>query len=106
MNPYDTDAQVLGASLNALIPNLARGVYGEVGVLTDNDIRQYARTIPNLTQTNDVNNAVLALTLDTVAGGYKRQLQTLAAAGKDVSGFSGLYDSIKAESDAIKSQIP
>lgn len=106
LNPYDTDAQVLTASLNALIPNLARGVYWEVGVLTDNDIRQYARTIPNLTQTNDVNNAVLALTLDTVAWGYKRQLQTLAAAGKDVSGFAGIYDSLKAQSDWIKSNIP
>ena len=81
-------------------------VYGEVGVLTDNDIRQYAKTIPNLKQTNDVNNAVLALTLDTIAGGYKRQLQTLAAAGKDVSGFAGLYESIKAQADSIKSSIP
>lgn len=106
LNPYDTDAQVLTASLNALIPNLARGVYGEVGVLTDNDIRQYSKTIPNLTQTNDVNNAVLALTLDTIAWGYKRQLQTLAAAWKDVSWFSGIYESLKAQSDSIKSQIP
>jgi hypothetical protein len=51
-----------------------------VGVLTDNDIRLYAQTIPNLRQTKDVQKAVLAMTLDVVAGGYKRQLQTLAAA--------------------------
>jgi len=106
MNPYDTDAQTLASSLNWLIPNLARWVYGEVWVLTDNDIRIYARTVPNLTQTNDVNNAVLALTLDTIAWGYKRQLQTLAAAWKDVSGFAGLYDSIKAQADSIKASIP
>jgi len=106
LNPYDTDAQVLSASLNALIPNLARWVYWEVGVLTDNDIRQYAKTIPNLTQTADVNNAVLAMTLDTIAGGYKRQLQTLAASGKDVSGFAGIYESIKAQADSLRASIP
>jgi len=33
-NPYDADAQKLKAQINSLIPNLARGVYGEVGVLT------------------------------------------------------------------------
>lgn len=68
MNPYNTDAQVLKAQLSSLIPNLARGVYGEVGVLTDQDIQNYAKTIPNLTSTEDVNKAVLAMTLDTIAG--------------------------------------
>jgi hypothetical protein len=67
MNPYDTDAQTLKAQLQSLIPNLARGVYGEVGVLTDNDIKNYAQTIPNLTQTEDVQKAILAMTLDTLA---------------------------------------
>jgi hypothetical protein len=67
MNPYDTPAQTLKAQLNSLIPNLARGVYGEVGVLTDQDIQNYAKTIPNLTSTEDVNNAILAMTLDTIA---------------------------------------
>ncbi len=106
LNPYNTDAQTLSAALSALIPNLARWVYGEVGVLTDNDIRNYARTVPNLTQTKDVNNAVLALTLDTIAGGYKRQLQTLAAAGKDISWFAGIYENIKWQADAIRATIP
>ena len=39
VNPWDTNAQVIKAQLNAIIPNLARGVFGEVGVLTDNDIK-------------------------------------------------------------------
>jgi hypothetical protein len=108
INPYDTDAQVLKAQLNSLIPNLARGVYGEVGVLTDADIVNYAKTIPNLTSTNDVNNAVLAMTLDTIAGGYKKQLRTLAASGRDVSGFVSLYEEIKSQADSLKAglQVP
>jgi len=68
LNPYDTDAQTLKAQLTSLIPNLARGVYGEVGVLTDNDVRMYSQTIPNLTQTEDVNNAILGMTLKVIAG--------------------------------------
>jgi hypothetical protein len=66
MNPYDTDAQTLKAQLQSLIPNLARGVYGEVGVLTDNDIHLYSQTVPNLKGTEDVNKAILAMTLQTV----------------------------------------
>ena len=105
MNPYDTDAQVLKAQLSALIPNLARWVYGEVGVLTDNDIKNYAQTIPNLTQTKDVQNAILALTLDTLAWWYKNQLQTLAASKRDVSWFAWLYESVKWQADQIKASL-
>lgn len=105
LNPYDTDAQVLKRSLTSLIPNLARGVYGEVWVLTDNDIRLYADTIPNLQQTWDVNKAVLAMTLQTLAEGYKKQLQINAAAGKDVSGFSWVYDSLSWQVDALRAEI-
>jgi hypothetical protein len=105
LNPYDTSAQKLSAQLNALIPNLARGVYGEVGVLTDNDIRQYAKTIPSLTSTSDVNKAVLAMTLDTIAGGYKRKIATLAKAGYDVAGLTSTYEEIKSLADSTKAEL-
>lgn len=100
-NPYDTSAQSLKAQLNSLVPNLARGVYGEVGVLTDADIANYAKTVPNLKSTKDVNNAVLAMTLQAVANGYKSKLQTLASSGRDVSGFSGAYESIQRKVDDL-----
>ncbi len=105
INPYDTDAQTLKASLTSLIPNLARGVYGEVGVLTDNDVRLYSQTIPNLTSTNDTNDAVLAMTLKVVAGWYKRQLQSLAASWKDVSWFEGLYQNLTGQVEAIENRL-
>ncbi len=102
MNPYLTDVRTLQASLTALLPNLARWVYGEVWVLTDNDIRLYSQTIPNLTDTQKTNEAILAMTLKVVAWGYKKQLQTLAAAGKDVSGFRWLYDSLMGQVEALE----
>ena len=105
LNPYNTDAQVLKAQLTALIPNLARGVYWEVGVLTDNDIKLYSKTIPNLESTEEVNKAVLAMTLKVVAGWYKRQLQSLAAAWKDVSWFQWLYDNLSGQVEALENEI-
>ena len=105
LNPYNTDAQVLQASLYALIPNLARGVYWEVGVLTDNDIRNYARTIPNLQSTSQVNEAVLWMTLKVIAGGYKQQLQTLAGVWKDVSGLESTYKNMMARVNEIEDSL-
>ena len=105
MNPYDTDAQILKAQLNSLIPNLARWVYGEVWVLTDADVRQYAKTIPNLESTEDVNKWVLAMTLKTIANGYKAKLQNMAAWWFDVSGYSGIYDDLQSQISDLNSQI-
>ena len=105
LNPYDTDAQTLKAQLTALIPNLARWVYWEVWVLTDNDIKNYSKTIPTLTSTNDVNNAILAMTMEVIAWWYKKQLQSLAAAWKDVSWYSWLYDNLMWQVKDIKTGL-
>jgi hypothetical protein len=48
-------------------------------VLTDKDIEHYSKTVPNLKSTSDVNEAVLAMSLDMLASGYKRKLQNQAA---------------------------
>lgn len=105
LNPYDTDAQTLKSQLTSLMPNLARWVYWEVWVLTDNDIRLYSQTIPNLTSTEDVNKAVLWMTLKVLAEWYKRELQTLAAWWKDVSWFAWLYDSLRGQVEAIETDL-
>lgn len=105
-NPWDTNAQTIKAQLNAIIPNLARGVYGEVGVLTDNDIQQYAKTLPNLKSTEDIRNAVLGITVDLIGKSIKRTLEINAANHKDVSGFIDIYTEMNATRDSIFSQIP
>ncbi len=48
LNPYNTSAAAFEAKLKQTVPNLARGVFGEVGVLTDADIRNYMATLPNI----------------------------------------------------------
>ena len=105
MNPYDTNAQTIVAQLDSLIPGLARGTYGEVGVLTDNDIAQYSKTVPNLKSTKDVNKAIMAMTLQLIASGYKTKLQNQASGGRDVSGFTGAYQNVMAQVERLKKEL-
>lgn len=105
-NPWDTQGQTIKASLNAIVPNLARGVYGEVGVLTDNDIKTYSQTIPNLSSTEEVRNAVLYITLDMIGKSIKNTLSVNAAAGRDVSGFTDIYTEMENTKNSILSGIP
>lgn len=104
-NPWDTNAQVIKAQLNAIVPNLARGVYGEVGVLTDNDVAQYSKTLPNLKSTEDIRNAVLGITIDLIGKSIKRTLEVNAANQKDVSGFVDLYTEMQNTRDSIFQNI-
>ena len=104
-NPYDTKAQLMKAAITAVIPKLARGVYGEVGVLTDNDIALYSRTIANLTSTNDVNKAVMMMTLDIATRSLANQLNSLAAGGRDVSKFAPIYKGMVDKTNGLKSQL-
>ena len=104
-NPYDFDARAIQAQLQAVVPNLARGVYGEVGVLTDADIRNYIQTLPNLRSTDQQNKFVMAMTLRTVLRNYESQLETLSGAGYDISGFQGQYKNLKKKVDDLDSQI-
>lgn len=101
-NPYNTKAQLLKAQLTSMTPALARWVYWEVGVLTDNDIRLYQQTIPNLKQTVDVQKAVLAMTLKTVQRWMENSLKTQARAGKDVSAFIWELKSIQSQVATIE----
>jgi hypothetical protein len=104
-NPWDTNAQEIKNILSATVPNLARGVYGEVGVLTDKDIAIYANTIPNLRQTEDVKKAVMGITLRTVRNSIKNTLENNASAGRNVSGFVRVYENINNQIDKIEKEI-
>lgn len=104
-NPWDTNAQTIKAQLNAIVPNLARGIYGEVGVLTDNDIRLYSQTLPNLKSTEDLRSAVLYITIDQIAKSIKTTLDVQRSGGRDVSGFVEMYDAMRATKDSILSTI-
>lgn len=104
-NPYDANAQALIAEINSVVPNIARWVYWEVWVLTDSDIQNYAKTLPNIKSTEDTNKLVLAMTLKTMLNGFKWQIQIDGSAGRDVSGFAWTVKQYEDRINQLLSQI-
>ena len=98
-NPYDVKAQQLQAQIAAIVPNLARGVYGEVGVLTDNDIKNYSKTLPKLTNLEEARNAILGITIKSVQRSLENKIKSQAAANRDVSGYADIYRSVQELAD-------
>ncbi len=105
VNPYDTKAQLMKSAITAIVPKLARGVYGEVGVLTDADIENYSKTIANLRSTTDVNKAVMMMTLDIATRSLANQLNSLSAGGRDVSKFEAIYTGLNEKTAKLKKEL-
>jgi len=100
-NPYDKKAALIKAQLTAIVPTLARGVYGEVGVLTDNDIKQYSQTLPNLKSTEEISKLLLGATIRSVQRSIETKLKVQAGTGRDVSGLVDTYLAVKQQADSL-----
>ena len=101
VNPYDVKARLIKAQLTAITPNLARGIYGEVGVLTDNDIKLYSQTLPTLKNPEDVRNAILGMTVRSLQRSLENKIKVQAGFGRDVSGIENVYLEVKKLADNI-----
>jgi len=64
---------------------MARGIFGEVGVLTDQDVARYTQILPNLQGTEKYNIAVMAMLNKAIANSIKNKLKVWAASKRDVS---------------------
>lgn len=47
LNPYDPAVVRVNNLITQTVPNLARGIFNEVGVLTDSDVERYTKTLGN-----------------------------------------------------------
>lgn len=103
--PWAIKSQRMKAMLTSIVPNLARGIFGEVGVLTDNDVKIYMQTIPNLRQVKDVQKAVTSATLTLVRNSMANQLRTQAQAGVDVSRFVSNWNTVNDELNKINAEL-
>jgi hypothetical protein len=86
-NPYDPDVQLLQKYLTALVPTIARGVYGEVGVLTQADIDNYKQLIPNITQDPANAKATLEFLKRDLERAKKTKLSIWESTNFDVEGL-------------------
>lgn len=100
-NPFDEKARLIKAQITKIIPGLARGVFGEVGVLTDQDVAMYSRTIGNLTTPEEVNETLTKAAMDMVARGFEDKLVTMAKNRKNVSGYFDVLKDIKAKRSVV-----
>lgn len=96
LNPYDTEAQVALAELAGITPKVARGIFWEVWVLTDTDIANYQKTLPNLTSTEEKNAFVVDVMRKLLAKWVVNTIETQARWQRNMSPFLDVYDKAKA----------
>jgi len=101
----DISGAEINAALQGIVPNIARGVFGEVGVLTDTDIENYKKTLPNLTSSEAQNDAILALTLKTIIKSVENQLDAAANSNVNVSGWVADYSEMVKQVHEIEDRI-
>ena len=107
---FETDEgmaiQEMDGLLNAIIPNLARGIYGEVGVLTDNDIKNYKAAFVSIENPKEVNEKLYEITKNLVDDVIVRKLEDSISARQNVSGYTRLYSDITGEPIYRESSSP
>lgn len=98
-NPYDVDAQYLNKLVESVVPGLARTVFGEVGVLTDADVKRYKEMVPNMKTEEQVAEALIKMLDKKINASYSGYINTAKKAGFDVSGFEAAAAEEKAATD-------
>lgn len=101
----DANAAAINATIQGLIPTIARGVFGEVGVLTDADIANYRKTVPNLTSTEAQNKLISIMMYDVLARSVGNILTTNAMNQVNVSNFAPLYSDTINKVNELKSNL-
>jgi hypothetical protein len=74
-------------AITAATPNLARGVFREVGVLTDEDIKRYKALLPTAYDTDAVRKVKMDQLRERIKQGRTKTLDVMRKAGRDLSGF-------------------
>jgi hypothetical protein len=88
MNPYNVDAARLSALAMAAVPNLARGVFGEVGVLTDADIENYKKLVPNGASSAEVAAAIVQMLRTKLNDAYGARIREAKGQRYSTEGYS------------------
>jgi hypothetical protein len=85
-NPYDADFKVLDNLVNQIVPSMARGIFGEVGVLTDTDAERYKAMLPQAKDDPKVAAVIYDEIRDKIDSAYKITYNSYSKT-RDVSGY-------------------
>lgn len=89
----DPEVAAFKAQLAGIVPNVARGIFGEVGVLTDNDMNNYAKAIANIDNPDAAFDVIFSNLLKNLKSKATSDLKMAANNQKNVSGFADDYQS-------------
>lgn len=94
-NKFDDAAEEFNARVNAVLPGIARGVYGEVGVLTDTDLERYKDTLPQIRSSQELKEVLLKMTQDNLSSNVNSIIDTAARSNINVAGYADLIEKVK-----------
>lgn len=97
LNPYDPKRVAIEAQITRIVPGLARGIFQEVGVLTDDDATRYRGTLTNPNLTPEQRQAIHEDTMQKIEQSIQTTLDTYGALGYDLGRF---------ETDVLQNQSP
>lgn len=80
-NLWGVKEKELNALVKQTVPGLARGIFKEVGVLTEDDIANYTETIPNSKSTVEQSRALTDQLLQTINMSIENQLAVMRDSG-------------------------
>lgn len=93
-NPYDNRVVELNGLIAQTVPGLARGIFGEVGVLTDQDIKNYTATMANPNLTLDQARTATKNLIQTINLSVEDQLRISRAAGISTRDLRATFQTI------------
>jgi murein DD-endopeptidase MepM/ murein hydrolase activator NlpD len=103
LDPLDPDVSLLKGQMAGLVPTVARGTFGEVGVLTDKDIANYQKAIGDQSMSPEQINKATTNLIKTI---YRNYTSGIDASPKNTANRIDQYKSIKSRLPApIKSEL-
>jgi hypothetical protein len=94
LDPTDPNVSRIDSLVTGATPNLARGVFREVGVLTDDDVKRYQKLLPSRNDTAAQRTQKLKDLRARLQLSREETLKTLKAAGRDVDGLQEMLGSV------------
>lgn len=101
----DASAAAINATIQGLIPSVARGIFNEVGVLTDADVENYKKTVGNINTPEESNKAIQYILADTLVRTYANTLTDAARNQQDVSLFADEYNNFVKRTNSLKAEL-
>ena len=87
LDPYNDKVVAINAQITRIVPGLARGIFNEVGVLTDQDVDRYRNTIANPNMTDSQIEQLHNDTVFKIDQSIGSTIDTFNMAGYNVDNF-------------------